>query len=155
MFDWLKNLIFCKPPLQPPYELPSPKVRITGNSVEFTGDEQSSMYLKVSGFKTGSFICGVAPSNSMEPYVDDGMLVLLEPVEYADLVVGDVINYAVLEPLPYPNQNFKGGFHRIINIGTDENGWYCETKGDNPICAKDPCRIRPAMISGVLRAILI
>ena len=120
-------------------ERPSPKIRINRDNVTLVDG-----VLKITGL-TGCYLAAIAPTNSMEPVIDDGMLVILDSsVPHTDLIVGDIIYFV----------NSLGGIiHRIVTIKTDNLGWYCETKGDNN-SRKDGIRVRPSDIRGVWRATL-
>ena len=130
---WLSKLFSN----QATVERPSPDIRIK--------PEQADTIIKliktVPGYEN-CFIAAIAPTNSMEPGIDDGMYVILDPRPYLDLIVGDIIWYE--------HPSFKA-IHRITRIGLDNNGWFAETKGDNN-SAKDPERVRPEHIKGVWRA---
>lgn len=73
-----------------------------------------------------------ANTKSMDPIIDfNANGIEIKPQSPQDIHVGDIISYE------------KGGnliVHRVINIGVDENGWYCITKGDNAI--QDDGKIR-------------
>jgi signal peptidase I len=66
----------------------------------------------------------------------------VRPKSPSELTVGDIIGYE--------SKAFNMTVvHRIINISTDEQGWYAITKGDtNP--SPDPERVRFERITGVL-----
>ena len=118
-------------------ELPSPKIRIT--------QEQARKIIElvktVPGYED-CFIVAIAPTNSMEPGIDDGMYCIMQPVPYTDLIVGDIIWYMT------PSYT---AIHRIVKIGSDPIGWFCRTSGDNNHGAIDPVKIRPEHIKGTWR----
>ena len=119
-------------------ERPSPKIRIT--------PEMADKVIRAIQFIPGYDLCyvaAVAPTNSMEPVIDDGMYVIIQLVNYHDLIVGDIIWYE--------HPEFKA-IHRIIKILND-GSWYCICKGDNN-SSKDPVRVRPEHIRGVWRMTL-
>ena len=136
--SWLSRLLSLFRP-QETIERPSPKIRIRPEQVKIENDT-----LIVPGL-TGCFIAAVAPKNSMEPVIDDGMFVFLDPtVSVTDLIVGDIIMYE--------HPDFNGGspvLHRIIGMGQDTD-WYCQTKGDNN-AYQDPVKVRASHIKGVYR----
>ena len=104
--DWLSRLGGT-------YERPSPKIRIKPEQVTKLPDGT----IQIKGFDPDSIIVHIAPSNSMEPVIDDEMLVIEEPVrDVTDLIVGDIIYYDVGK---------TRAIHRIIKIGQDGQGWYC------------------------------
>jgi signal peptidase I len=64
-----------------------------------------------------------ADTNSMDPVLDknsNGIEVMVE--NPSQIHVGDIITY---------EKNGNLIVHRVVAIGTDEDGWYCVTKGDN------------------------
>lgn len=84
-------------------------------------------------------------TNSMDPLLDEtahGLEYI--PEQPGALQIGDVISYRYKDDII---------IHRIIEIGSDENGWYAVTKGDNN-AAEDPVRVRFSDITGVLVGIL-
>jgi hypothetical protein len=124
----------------PTVERPSPKIRINQSQLHIYDDG----VLTVEGLK-GCYLAAIEPKNSMEPGIDDGMYVVLDPtIPYIDLIMGDIIYYEA------PSYR---AIHRIISIGNDNMGWYCETKGDNN-SRKDGIKVRPEYIKGVWRATL-
>ena len=133
--SWLSNL-FRKP--APLIEMPSPKIRIN----------QSQLYIDTNGVLTvtglkGCYLAALEPSNSMEPGIDDGMYVVLDPtIPYTDLIVGDSVYYVT------PAYR---AIHRITKISNDNRGWFATTKGDNPNSLPDGIRVRPKHIRGVWR----
>jgi len=129
IFDWILSVFY-----RPTLERPSPKIRIKGEQVKLIDGT-----LTVTGLER-CFIASILPSNSMEPNIDDGMLVILDPVHFGDLTVGDIIWYQ--------HPQFEA-FHRIVEISIDTE-WYCKTKGDNNTNV-DPVKIRPEHIKGVWR----
>jgi len=50
-------------------------------------------------------------------------------------------------------KNGVGRFHQIVEIGSDEEGWYCKTAGLN-LGAADPYKIRKADITAIAIGIL-
>jgi len=120
----------------PTVEKPSPKIRIT--------PEQADLIIKaiqkIQGFED-CFIVGVSKTNSMEPTIDDGMYLILQPVNFNDLIVGDIIMYE------HPDFN-QGNpvLHRIVDKA---NGMF-ETKGDNN-ARNDPVKIGQEHIKGIWR----
>ncbi len=121
-------------------ERPSPKIRITPEQA----DQVIKAVQKIPGMED-CFIAGISETNSMEPTVDDGMYVILQPRLYGDLIVGDIIMYE------HPGFNAgKPVFHRIVEKGIDTEVFY-RTKGDNNAYI-DPIKIRPEHLKGVWRA---
>ncbi len=120
-------------------ERPSPKIRITAEQA----DSAIRVLKAVLGYEN-CFIAAIAPTNSMEPGIDDGQYVLLDPmVPYGELIAGDIIWYE--------HPQFQA-IHRIIEIGMDTE-WYCRCRGDNN-GVDDPVKIRPEHIKGVWRMTL-
>ncbi len=132
---WLTDLFKSKATI----ERPSPKIRIKPEPVHIAGGT-----LTVTGL-SGCFIAAIAPTNSLDPCIDDGMLVVLDPnVNVTDLICGDIIWYET------PNYQ---AIHRIIEIGNDESGWWALCRGDNNP-RDDGIKVRSHEIRGVWRATL-
>ncbi len=119
-------------------EKSSPKIRITPQDADMI-----IRFLQATAPFDNCFIAAIAPTNSMEPGIDDGMYVVLQPVPHTDLICGDIIWFET------PTYR---AIHRIIEIGEDSDGWYAITKGDNN--SRPDARIRPQHIKGVWRATL-
>ncbi|WP_297478026.1 signal peptidase I [Thermococcus sp.] len=82
-------------------------------------------------------------TNSMEPHINPGDLVITMPVNTSKLHPGDVILYRVT----IGNSTFRIT-HRIIGVKTDADGrQYFVTKGDNRKFS-DPWRVYPDQILG-------
>jgi len=133
----LRTLGLCR---QPTIERPSPKIRIT--------PEQADSIIKalklIPGYES-CFIAAIAPTNSLDPTIDDGMYVVLDPtIPHPDLRSGDIIWFE--------RPDYKA-IHRITKLGIDNEGWWCITKGDNNSVA-DPDKVRVQHIKGVWRATL-
>jgi len=86
-------------------------------------------------------------TNSMDPIIDEtANAIEIIPKSADDIHVGDIISY---------KSDYADGtiIHRIIKIGSDEEGWYCIVKGDNNQ-SPDPGKIRFKQIKRVLVAII-
>lgn len=84
-------------------------------------------------------------TNSMDPLLDAGANgIEIKPKFEDDIHVGDVISY----------QSGKGVvIHRVIEIGSDEEGIYYIVKGDNnPIADKE--KVRFSAVQGILVAVV-
>ncbi len=87
------------------------------------------------------------PTGSMKPLISDKANTIERiPENPESLNVGDVISY---------RSEFAEGLiiHRIIEIGQDQNGWYCIVKGDS-LDKEDPGKIRFNQITGVVIAVI-
>ena len=136
MFRWLWNALFGN---KETIERPSPKIRIRPEQVKIENGT-----LTVTGL-VDCFIAAIAPSNSMESLIDDGMFVLLDrSVPASEIIAGDI--------LWFKSPTFEA-IHRVIEIGADEQGWWAKSKGDNNAYA-DPGVIRKSDVQGVWRATL-
>lgn len=79
--------------------------------------------VRVSGFSTF-----IVTGGSMEPNIQKGALVLVEPMTAADVEVGDVITFQQYE---------QTTTHRVITISESARGLSFKTKGDANVAA-DP-----------------
>jgi len=120
-------------------ELPSPRVKIEPQEI---GYDSNTEILTVSNVKSPLWITTVKSSNSMEPLVDIGHIVVLsqDPKYLDDLNVGDIIIWE--------RSDGESIIHSIIEISQDGDGWYCITKGlNNP--TPDNERIRKDKVKWV------
>jgi hypothetical protein len=86
-------------------------------------------------------------TNSMDPLIDSNTNALeIVPKSPDQLKEGDIISY---------ESEYATGtiIHRIVEIGSDDQGWYCRTKGDNNNDV-DPGNIRFSQIKRVLIGII-
>jgi len=92
-------------------------------------------------------VSGVTNTKSMDPMIDKGHVILVgDKPGQRSLQVGDVILFhRKLDKNPRV-------LHRIIEIGKDEDGWYCITRGDNTVWIDG--KIRYKEISGILVAVV-
>lgn len=172
MLDWIRKLLdwwvgYKRIPPPPPitfdnpeppsepvvitsYELPSPKIRIKPSDVTLRQEDDGTVTILIKGFKRGTVTTTVENTGSMEQGIDDGMQIILEPLSadnYQDIIVGDVIAYQA------PTSQLI--LHRIVDIGADIDGWYCETRGDSPLITNnDPWLIRPAWLRWLYRGVV-
>uniref|UniRef100_A0A6M3KAR0 Peptidase n=1 Tax=viral metagenome TaxID=1070528 RepID=A0A6M3KAR0_9ZZZZ len=145
LFKWFAGK--TAPPIN--YEIPSPKIRISQGAISLNYDGENTVMVTTLPGKC--YKSAVADTNSLDPFVDAGMTVLLQEVsDFNDLIVGDVIVY-----LPNGDTQSGGIIHRIRDIGHDEHGWFCKCRGDNPyITWDDPYLIRPSWIKSVMVGVL-
>jgi len=86
-------------------------------------------------------------TKSMDPVLDStSNAIELIPTSKHDIHVGDIIAY---------KSDFREGIitHRVIDIGSDANGWFAVLKGDNNDVA-DPGKIRFNQIERIVVAIV-
>jgi len=87
---------------------------------ERTGD------LSIYGLRPGNLWIGDVDGISMWPTMQDKSAVIIEEVQPHDEIrVGDIVVFDNPEDSPYPI------VHRVIKVGTDDQGWYAITTGDN------------------------
>jgi signal peptidase len=80
-------------------------------------------------------------TGSMRPSMPPGTMVIVRPVEFADLRVGDVVTYQIESGKP------SVVTHRIISIDITDNGARLRTQGDaNP--SADVNLVRPEQVRG-------
>ncbi len=88
----------------------------------------------------------LADTNSMDPVFDAEAHLIQELVTTQDQIhVGDIISYEA--PLGFSI------VHRVIEIGSDEDGWYAIVKGDNNP-TPDPWKVRFDWVRRVTVAII-
>ena len=141
----LKALLNIKD--KPGMERASPKIRITIEQAR----ELINVINTVPGYEN-CFLAGVGRTNSMEPGLDDGMYMVLDPLPASKTIVGDNIWYK--HPDWHGGPGEDGVIHRIVEIGTDVAGWYCRACGDNNTAIIDPVIIRAEHVTGVWRMTL-
>jgi hypothetical protein len=138
--DLEKPLFFSYSGLDKAQEKLSPSDRIKENQVHVFDDK---IVLDVAGASWASFV----DTNSMDPLFDAGANSLeLPPKSPDDVKVGDVVSYRSQE---------TGDLiiHRVIAVGSDEDGVFYTLRGDNNGIA-DPGRVRFEDIHGVVVGIL-
>lgn len=122
-----------------PVERPSPSDWIAESQIEMRPD---GVFVK---FNNPQWAI-LADTNSMDPVFDAGShLIQAFPTGPEQIHVGDIVSY-----------DSPVGFtivHRVIEIGTDEEGWYAIIKGDNNP-TPDPWKVRWDMITRVTVAII-
>lgn len=103
-------------------EIPSPRVKIEPQEINYDKDSE---VLSISNIKSPLWVTSVQDSNSMEPLVDIGHIVVLsQDPKYLDaLNLGDIIIWQRSDGISI--------IHSIIDISQDESGWYCRTQGLN------------------------
>lgn len=86
-----------------------------------------------------------ANTNSMDPLLDENTNgIEIVPKSIADIHIGDVVSYKSGEDII---------IHRVVFISADEEGWYCQMKGDNN-SINDPEKVRFEQIQRVLVGII-
>jgi signal peptidase I len=109
--QFLKNLLT-------PRDLPDPKDRIKTSQIKVS---KSKLTIEQKDITWAP----IANSESMNPVIDQGHHAFFLPAKKSDLQVGDIISFH------RKLDNKDNVMHRIIQIGTDQDGWYAITKGDN------------------------
>ena len=114
------------------------KDRVTSRDFAVFNDK---LVLNKQGLKYGK----IENTHSMEPLLTKNSNSIEMDVDAKDLVVGDVISYK--------NSDGRNIIHRIVEIGSDREGWFAITKGDNNGVA-DSEKVRADSLIGVLVGIL-
>ncbi|MBR9691006.1 hypothetical protein GOV08_04965 [Candidatus Woesearchaeota archaeon] len=86
-------------------------------------------------------------TNSMDPVIDFGSNAIeIVPKSTEDIHIGDIISY---------KSKYSTGtvIHRVVEIGSDDEGWYAKTKGDNNDNV-DPGKIRFSQVQRVVVAVI-
>jgi len=120
-------------------DVKGPANRISENQITIDGD---SLIINIKGIMLGRF----EDTNSMSPLLDkNANAILIEPTR-SSIKVGDIISYSSEEAQGIVT-------HRVVEVSTDEQGWYVRTKGDNSNNI-DPGKIRFSQVKYVLVGIL-
>lgn len=83
-------------------------------------------------------------SNSMSPTLSENAKgIEIKPSSPEEIRIGDIISY---------KKNGEIVSHRVIEIGKDDKGWYCKTKGDKSFF--DDGKVRFDQIVGILVVII-
>lgn len=123
-----------------PNEQPSPADRIDPSQIHIYPN-------KVVIDIPDAYISAFTDTNSMEPVIDiEANALQIKPQSKEEIRVGDIISYNT-------NSKSRRTIHRVVEIGTDEQGWYCKTKGDN-LDYVDPYKIRFSDIQRIVFGII-
>ena len=137
------------PPLN--YELPSPRATVKKENIII-----SDLQVCVRGILPPVTKFTVPNTNSMEQAIDENHWVIASahPSYKENLEVGEVIvfNIKVVDYLTYAISDAEI-IHAIVEIGEDEQGWYCKTKGWNPYLEVDNWLVRKEQISWICRMV--
>ncbi|MBS3112725.1 hypothetical protein J4418_01420 [Candidatus Woesearchaeota archaeon] len=88
-----------------------------------------------------------ADTNSMDPVFDiEANTIEIKPSLPEQVHIGDIVSY---------NSELLDNIiiHRVVNISSDEIGWYATFKGDNNLF-NDPEKVRFGQINGLIVAII-
>ncbi|TAL58252.1 MAG: hypothetical protein EPN86_00515 [Nanoarchaeota archaeon] len=118
----------------------SPSDRVSMDQIQVYGDK---VVLDVKNAQWAQF----TDTHSMEPVISStSNAIEVAPKSESEIKVGDIISYQ--------SEYADGIFiHRVIDIGSDDKGWYTIVKGDNNP-SPDPGRIRFKQIKRVVVAII-
>ncbi len=123
-------------------ERASPSDRLALEDVHVTNSRVTIDAPRGRRFETAIF----TNTNSMDPLIDEGsQAIQIVPVSTAEITIGDIISYDAGQ--------YGTIIHRVVEIGSDEQGWYAIVKGDNNP-ASDPIKVRFSMIKRVLVGVL-
>jgi len=142
---WLSNTAYginfpSSPSIFTSKELISPSDRITEDDISIFDDY---IIINIQNATWARY----ADSNSMDPLLDYGANgIEIVPESTDDIHVGDIVIFE-----PFWSSNLI--VHRVTQIGEDEDGWYCITKGDNSNIT-DPGKLRYEQIEFILVGIL-
>ena len=126
--------------LEPVLEKQTPSDRVKESQIHVLQDK---IVLDIPNAQWSTF----TPTKSMIPVLDTGTNALqIAPEQPQDLRIGDIISY---------QSELLGGvvIHRIIELGSDNQGWYAVVKGDNNT-SPDPEKVRFSQIKRVVVAIV-
>ena len=118
----------------------SPQDRIKDSDVHTFGN---NVRIDIRNAKWRKYI----DSNSMDPLIDEGTTTIeVKPKYPSDIKIGDIIAYDI--------QGYDYAFvHRVVDIGTDNQGTYFQTQGDN-YHSQDPYQVRFSQVEGIVVGIL-
>jgi len=103
-------------PVTSTLDRPSPFDRVSEGQIKVYADR---VVLEVPNAQWSTFL----DTNSMDPVLDEGAnAIQVVPQSTGDVHVGDIVSYA---------SSIGTVIHRVIETGTDENGWYAIVQGDN------------------------
>lgn len=125
IFPFIGNANNLESPFGLTLEKASPSDWISENQIEIKHD---MIIIRVENAKISRY----ADTNSMDPVIDrgsNGIEIIAESPEQIN--IGDIITY---------EKNGNLIVHRVIQIGNDEKGWYCITKGDNNVSSDGKIR---------------
>jgi len=121
-------------------------VNCTYGTLNITIDEPNGA-INITGFRPSWIWLGRVSGISMFPTMRDGGTTLIEQVFANDVIqVGDIV--------VFNNPNITGDYiaHRVTEIGSDNEGWYAKTVGDNKDAPLFWVTIRRDDIWGKVRA---
>lgn len=117
------------------------------NPSDFITEEQIHLYSdKLVIEKEGLKYASVEDTKSMEPLLSSNSHTIETKPEQSKLNKGDIISF-------YNAEEGKTIVHSIVEIGTDDSGWYARTKGYNTDFA-DEWKVRFTDIKGVVVGVL-
>ena len=121
-------------------ELQSPADHISEDAIRVYDDR---VVVQLEGISWAKY----ADTNSMDPVFDSTANgIEIPPKSPTEIAPGDIISYT-------PVLGSGLVVHRVVETGTDGDGWFAVTRGDNNPTA-DPTKVRFADIHGVLVGIL-
>lgn len=121
-------------------EKSSPSDRIKDFNIKVF-DDRIVIYIK------DPYLARFVDTHSMEPIISKKSTgIELIPKSISNIKVGDIISYA-------PKNSNDTIIHRIIKTGSDSEGWYAITRGDNNN-ANDPEKVRFGQVKRVLVGVL-
>ena len=117
----------------------NPSDFITANEIHLYNDK---LVIEKDGLKYAA----VEDTKSMEPLLSSNSHTIEAIPEQEKISVGDIISF-------YESSTEKTIVHAIVEIGTDDNGWYARTKGYNNDFADD-WKVRFFDIKGIVVGVL-
>lgn len=119
-------------------ELASPADWIEESKIRLT---QDGVFISINDPRWAVF----TDTNSMDPVIDTGMHAIeIVPTKPEQINVGDIVSY----------EDERGIIvHRVVEVGTDEKGWYARFKGDNNAFI-DPEKVRWEQIRRVVVGVI-
>lgn len=117
----------------------NPSDFITSNEIHLYNDK---LVIEKEGLKYAS----VEDTKSMEPLLSSNSHTIEAIPEQEKINVGDIISF-------YDASTGKTIVHAIVEIGTDDSGWYAKTKGYNAELIDD-WKVRFTDIKGVVVGVL-
>ena len=143
LLGWFSHSAFSSVSFELPYGWAAPERNSPANHLS---EDKIQVYKDFAVIRAPELMWATfANTNSMDPVLDaDTHALEVPPRTPEDIHVGDIVSYALDGEIIV---------HRVIRIGSDDEGWYAILKGDNNP-APDPEKMRFSQIHGIVVGII-